>query len=409
MFRSVIRAYARAFSGLPRDVWMICAVLLINRCGTMVLPFLSLYLTGQRGISVAQAGTLLSVYGLGSLIGSYLGGWLSDEIGARRTQQLSLVIGGISMLAFTRLEELPAIAAGVLVMSIAVESFRPAAMTALTQAAPQHLQARAFALMRQAANLGMGIAPAVGGYLALQDYDWLFTADAVTCWLAAGALWIFRPPDKRPATATTDDAAAARVPHRDGPFLALMLFMLVTAIVLFQLFSTVPIYFRHAFDFREDMIGLMFGLNALLVLMFEMVLVHWAERRDRMRCVGVGAALLCVGLGMMPFGSSTAFVAMTVAVWSLGEMLSLPLVGAVVSERANPASRGRYMGMFSLAHAGAFMLAPLAGTFIFEHYGPDVVWYVTLSLAPPLFFGAIALKGPLGLGKIAVSSHRNTP
>ncbi len=409
MFRSVIRAYARAFSGLPREVWLVCAVLLINRCGTMVLPFLSLYLTGQRGISVTQAGTLLSLYGVGSLIGSYLGGWLSDEIGARRTQQLSLVTGGISMLAFTQLRELPAIAGGVLVMSIAVESFRPAAMTALTQAAPQHLQARAFALMRQAANLGMGIAPAVGGYLALHEYNWLFSADAVTCWLAAVALWVFRPKDKRPTAGTTGNAATARGPHRDGPFLALMLFMLVAAVVLFQLFSTVPLYFRQAYQFREDMIGLMFGLNALLVLMFEMILVHWAERRDRMACIGVGAALLCVGLGLMPFGSSVPFVAMTVAVWSLGEMLSLPLVGAVVSERANPASRGRYMGMFSLAHAGAFMLAPLAGTFVFEHYGPDFVWYVTFAMGLPLFFAAMALRGPLGLTRSALSSNRRAP
>ncbi len=184
MIRTIARTYRAAYSGLPRELWLLSLVLLVNRAGSMVLPFLSLYLTHERGLSVALAGRILALYGLGALVGSYIGGWLSDRIGPTRTQQLSLIASGFGYLWLSMLEGIFQISLAMFLLSIAVEAFRPAVMADTAQRTPADVRVRAFALLRLAANLGVGIGPAVGGYLVLYDYHWLFVVDAASCWIA---------------------------------------------------------------------------------------------------------------------------------------------------------------------------------------------------------------------------------
>ena len=109
MIRAVARAYYSAFSGLPRDVWLLAGVALVNRAGSMVLVFLSLWLTRSIGIGVAEAGRVLSLYGLGAIAGGFIGGWLSDRIGPLRAQQASLVLSGVGFLWVSQLRTVGAI------------------------------------------------------------------------------------------------------------------------------------------------------------------------------------------------------------------------------------------------------------------------------------------------------------
>ncbi len=126
-----------------------------------------------------------------------------------------------------------------------------------------------------------------------------------------------------------------------------------------------------------------------------MVLVHWAERRDRMTVVGVGALLVCLGFGLMPLGSTAAFAALTVVIWTVGEMLALPLLNAVVADRADSATRGRYMGLYNMAYSVAFILAPAAGTWVYDHLGPSALWIGVGALGVPLLAGSLALRRAL--------------
>jgi hypothetical protein len=73
LFRTIFSAYTGAFSGIPREVWLLAGALLVNRAGTMVLPFLSLYLTRDLGLTAVRAGQIIGCFGLGSMIGSYFG------------------------------------------------------------------------------------------------------------------------------------------------------------------------------------------------------------------------------------------------------------------------------------------------------------------------------------------------
>ena len=392
MIRTVAATYRAAFSGLPRDLWLLSLVMLVNRAGTMVLPFISLYLTQERGAPVTTAGAILSLWGVGSAVGAWAGGWASDRIGPERTLVVCLAGSGILFLWVGALRSLTTIAIGVFVLSVVSESFRPACMTAMARRSPARLRVRAFALLRLAVNLGMGIGPALGGWLALYDYEWLFVADAATCW-AAGFLML-----RLPAVTRVEDQAPAGgrgragSPWSDRPFLLLLGLVTLLAIVFFQIMSTMPLYFREVYEFRESAIGLLLALNAAIIVAFEMVLIHRAERRDPMTLVGLGAFLICLGFALMPLGGSAAWIAGTIAVWTLGEMLALPLLNAVVAGRAGAANPGRHMGLYTMAYSLAFIGAPAAGTFVYEHLGPDFVWYCAGAAGVPLGLAFVLLR-----------------
>ncbi|HXV77303.1 MAG TPA: MFS transporter [Candidatus Polarisedimenticolaceae bacterium] len=365
-------------------MWLLSAVMLVNRAGAMVLPFIALYLTQERGMAVTAAGRVLSVYGLGSVAGSWLGGWVSDRVGPDRALLASLAGSGVAFLCVGGLSDFWPITIGVFFLSVISEAFRPACMSAMAHRAPAELRVRSFALLRLAANLGVGIGPAAGGVLALHDYRMLFVVDALTCWLAAWLLIRF------PATRTTvehapvDGQAPARSPFADGPFLLLLALVTVLAIAFFQVFSTLPLYLRESYGLREDAIGLLLAANAAIIVLFEMVLIHRAERYDRMSVVAVGAALVCLGFGLMPFGQSMAWAAFTVVIWTIGEMLALPMLNVVAAERAGPLRHGRYLGLYTMAYSVAFAIAPASGAWVYATVGTDSLWYAVGLLAVPL-------------------------
>ena len=397
MLRAVLRTYQAAFAGLPRDVWLLASVALVNRAGSMVLPFISLYLIEERGLSIALAGKLVALYGLGSLAGSWVGGFASDRFGPDRTIVASLALSGGCFLFLAMQRETWAIALGVFALSLTAETFRPAVMTSMGERAPDALQVRSFALLRLAINLGLTVGPALGGLLAVRGYVWLFLVDAATSW--AAALLLLRSPRGAgsAAHAAPDRRAAARSPWSDRPFLLLLGLSFGLAAVFFQIVSTLPLYLRQAYALPEDAIGGLLALNAVIVVLFEMVLVHWTEKRARMPLIALGCFLICAGFGLMPFGTSIGYAAFTVLVWTVGEMLALPLINTVVADRAARGNRGRYMGFYTMSFSAAFVVAPAAGTWVYDHIGPETLWHVVGLAGLPLALLALLLRGS-GLG-----------
>lgn len=394
MLAAVVRSYREAYSGLSRELWMLSLAMLINRAGSMVLPFLALYLTNDRGLSVGGAGRILALYGIGAIGGSFIGGWAADRIGATQTQQLSLLFGGIGYLWISFLSSIGAIAVGIFCLSVVVEAFRPAVMADIGQRAAKGQQMRAWALLRLAANVGVGIGPVIGGYLALVGYRWLFVADALTCWLAMALLLRSLAPVARPLD-DEDDAAKVGSPWRDGPFLWLMSLVVLLATVFFQFWSTLPLYLRDHFAMQEHSIGLLLAVNPALIIVLEMVLIRAVEGWKRLPLIGFGAFCVCFGMALMPFGQGWLFAALTVSIWTLGEMLTLPLINGVVADQATASTRGRYLGVFTMTFSCAFVFAPAGGTWIYETLGPRTLWIAIGFLGPVLWIWALALRSPL--------------
>jgi len=394
--RAMLSAYRAAFAGLPREVWLLAGALLVNRAGTMVLPFLSLYLTRSLDLSAANAGVIIGFFGFGSMAGSFIGGWLSDRMDTVRVQELSLLASGFGFLAFTQLESFTALAGGVLVLAAISDAFRPALMAAVAHRSSPENRARAFALIRLAANLGMAIGPAAAGVLAVYGYAWIFVGDALTSWAAAVMLLaMFRADDPGRSDDRRQSRGRVGSPWRDLPFLGFMLLLVVLAMAFFQVWSTVPLYLRSFYGMSERSIGFLLALNALIIVLTEMLLIRAVENRDRMRMVGLGAFLVCGGLAILPLGPGWMVAVVFMVVLTIGEMLSMPITNAIVAERAGAQSVGRYMGVYTLAFSTAFVIGPIAGTAVYQHLRPQTLWLGIGAVGIALALAFAALSRPL--------------
>jgi predicted MFS family arabinose efflux permease len=391
MIRGVVDLYRRAYAGLPRRAWILFVVLLVNASGTMVVFFLTLYLTRKLGFSLLQAGQAMSAYGLGSLAGSYLGGWLSDRVGSTNVQKASLLFQGVLYILLGGARTPWAVFGLVFVVAIAVGAIHPANGTSMSRLCPPELQAKGFALNRLANNLGVTVGPALGGFLALVDYRLLFWVDGATC-LAAALLFalIWKNPERElRAAAAAQTAAPRRSPWRDIPFLFLMVIVAGWCALFVQILTTFPIYMRTVYGFAENRIGQLLMINTLLIVLFEMLIMDAIKKFPATRFIGYSFLLTGTGLALLPLGRSFLFAALAMAVMTLGEMLSMPLMGAIIAGRSGPESRGSYMGLFSFAFSFSMVLAPAAGTAVYESFGPTALWF-GCGAAGLLLFAAFA-------------------
>jgi predicted MFS family arabinose efflux permease len=168
----------------------------------------------------------------------------------------------------------------------------------------------------------------------------------------------------------------ARSPWRDIPFLLMMVIFFVWSVVFIQVLTTFPLYMRNVYGLAENRIGQLYAVNTVMIVFLEMILMEKIRKYSQALMINISFVLLGVGMVMMPLGRGFAFGALTVAVWTFGEMLSMPLVTALIAGRADDSPRGRYLGLNSFAFSLAFIVAPVVGTAIYDGLGPDAVWYV---------------------------------
>jgi predicted MFS family arabinose efflux permease len=391
MLARIARNYRDAYAGLPRMAWILSLVELVNRSGTMVIFFLGIYVTQELGYSVIQAGHILGVWGVGSLTGAYLGGWLCDRIGAHTVQKLSLLLTGMLFVVVSFVTRFPVMLGLVFVTGLVSDALHPANGTAMIRACPPDLRVKGFALNRLAANLGVTIGPVVGGYLALRDYHLLFWVDGATCLLAAAVLSFFLRDGRSGAPITVTGGDGGISPWRDRVFLALTGLMFGLGLIFSQLFSTFPLYLKDAYGLLETGIGYTIAVNTVLIIVFEMLLMHRLRHHPPARVLAVGVLFFGWGYAMMPLGRGFAFAALTVAIWTVGEMLTLPTISGLVANRAGESHQGRYMAVFSLSFTLTSIVGPVAGTEVYSRWGGDWVWVGVGLLSLLLWCGFRAL------------------
>lgn len=380
----LLNLYRKAYGGISRPVWLLALVMLVNRSGTMVIPFMTVYLTRQLHFTLGQAGLVMSLFGVGSIAGAYLGGRLTDRIGHYFVQINALILGGLGFIALGQLQTLSQLCIGIFLLSLIAETFRPANGAAIANYSNNENRTRAYSLNRLAVNLGWSIGPLLGGFLATLGWDYLFWVDGLTCIAAGVVLLLFLP---RPAaannSATEPDYAVSILPkqsaYRDKTYLWFIFFVVFNAIAFFQFFFVVPVYFRQVLGLSEFQIGLSMSLNGLLIVAVEMLLVYRLDGRRNPLTYIIGGVLLN-GLAFLLMNIFAGFVVAAVLTCVLaitfGEMLSMPFMNAYWASRANDRNRGQYAGLYSMAFSVAHILAPTVGAQVGQRAGFTVLWYL---------------------------------
>ncbi len=386
-----LKNYFKVYEGLSKPTWMLALVMLVNRSGAMVVPFLGVYLVNHLGFSLENAGILLSCFGIGAVAGSSIGGWLTDKFGHFKVQLFSL-IGVIPLfILLPHLTTMFSLAAGILALSMVSDIFRPANSVSLAYYAKPENLVRSFTLNRMALNLGFSIGPALGGFLAAISYDLLFYGNAVGATLAA-LIFYFYFRNKKGTSRDIDDAAIVKLPnqspYRDIPFMLFTFLSILFAICFFQLFSTLPIYYRDVYQLTEKSIGIILAFSGIVIFCLEMGVVHFAERKST-----AGNAII---IGVVFCGLAFCSLIITHAIWLLyismlllciSEMLVMPFTATVTLQRSNAKNRGAYMGLNSLALSAGLIFAPWWGTKTAANYGFNVLWIGTGLLMLVTAFG----------------------
>jgi len=372
----------RGVAGLPASVWIVFATTFVNRAGTMVVPFMVLYVTRHLGVRPALAGMALTVYGLGGLVTGPIAGRLCDRLGAFAVLRGALVLSGLVLLAFPLASRFGTFLAITFVWSLVAESVRPATMAALTSVVRPEQRKVAVAVNRLGINLGMSVGPAVGGFLATVSFPLLFVVDGASA-LAAGlvltALLAWRPLTPLAGGRLGDDPLPPEDRRgasvlRDPRAVVFLTGVFLMGVVFYQHEGAMPLFLVRDLHYRESFYGLLFVVNTVLIVVAEvplnLAMAGWSHRRTMV----LGAVLYALGFGSMAVLHSAPGLLLSAVVWTFGEMIAIPASGAYAADIAPPGRTGQYAGAYASMFSLAILVGPWAGTIALEQFGGTALW-----------------------------------
>lgn len=363
--------------GLPRPFWLLFIGTFINRLGGFVIPFLTLYLTSQREIPVSQAGLIVSLFGAGSFIAQLSGGEFSDRLGRKPVLLTSFLITPFIVLILGLTRSIWMIAACTFILGLFTDLYRPAVSAAVADLVPPQDRPRAYGYIYWAINLGFAVAPVLAGLLAGYSYFYLFLGDGLTT-LLFGLIVLFGLRETRPAEAAhhashTSAAERFRQLKRAPVLLWFSLITLFFGMIYMQGNVTLPIdMLSHGLGPKEY--GLAIAINGILIVLFTIPISNMAVRWPRFETISIAAILSGVGFGFTAFADTLPLFALSVAIWTLGEIAATAVAPSIIADLSPVELRGLYQGIFGSAWGLAFFLGPILGGWTFEAFGPGLLW-----------------------------------
>ncbi len=385
---------ANVRGAVPRAYWYVWWGTLINRLGGFVIPLLTIYLTTVRGHSVGEAGTVVSIFGLGQVAASLAGGQLADRVGRRATFVISLYGGAGAMLGLAFARDLAEITVMVGVVGFVGELYRPAVGALIADIVPPERRVEAYGLLHWVINIGFAFAAVVGGLLAEVDFTILFVADAATMAIY-GTIVLALVPETRPVASAASTGKPSASWLVDGPFLVFVGLSFLLTLLPIQ--SGAPLAAHMTWQgFSPATYGLVMAVNGMLIIVLQPLLAAWSAKRDATQML-IAAALLygCFALhGIAGPGTLGACIhATAVAIWTLAEIIEGPTRSTLVAAMAPADARGRYQGAMVMSWGAAYFVGPQLGTLIWDDVGPMALWLGCAGLAIAVAIG-YAATGP---------------
>lgn len=398
MITKTINLYKNAYSGLTKEIWLLSVVMLINRSGTMVLAFMTLY-CNHLGFTLQQGGFVVAVYGAGSIVGALVGGKVSDSVGFYYVQFGALVLGGTMFIVLGQMQTYLSICICTFFLSMINESFRPANATAIALYSTPENRTQSFSLVRLSVNLGWGIGSALGGLLAAVNYKLLFWVDGFTNISAAFMLLLLLPKiTKQQQHYSVSEKSVKdkiRSPYNDKKFLSFLAIQILFAACFFQLFTSIPLFFKKELHLSEFNIGLILSANGILIALIEMVLVFKLEgKRPYLVLMSYGSILMAIAFLILniSFFNGVVLAVSCMFVITMAEMVAMPFMNSFYIARSTDRTRGQYAGMYTMGWSLAQVIGSSAGTFYAEKFGFTNLWFVVASICVVAALGFYRLQ-----------------
>ena len=399
--KTLFKNYLSTFSGLSREVWWLALITFINRSGTMVIPFLSLYLKDDLQFSFDQIAWIMSAFGLGSVIGTWIGGKLTDSIGYYKVMVRSLLSTGFLFIALQYLNTFTSICIGIFLVMVVADTFRPAMFVAMSVYSKPENKTRSVTLIRLAINLGFSAGPAIGGFIiTAMGYGGLFWVDGITCILAT--LLLIRVLNPRKAKAIDEITIKNPVSvYKDKPFWIFFAAMTIFGIIFLQYFSTIPLYYKDIHSLTEFEIGVLLGLNGFFIFLLEMPLIKWLEstKYSKIGLTLIGLFLTILSFYALNISSWTGILIVGMLFMTIGEMIAFPFSNAFAMDRAKKGKQGEYLSMYVMSFSIAHIFGHNAGLRLVDSFGYTNTWYIMIAL------GAIGILLLYYLKRILISKN----
>ena len=351
----------------------------------MVVPFMTMYLTQQLGVSISKAGFVMSLFGVGAIIGAVIGGKLTDRIGSYYIQIATLIGGGIMFIILGQMKSYTAICVVTFLLAIINEAFRPANSVAIAHYSKDENRTRSYSLNRLAINLGWAVGGGLGGLVASFNYELLFWVDGITNLSGAALLYFVLAPSRNVATQQKVNLkkVAGKTAYRDTNYLIFIFLLFLFAMCFFQLFTTIPVFYKEQFHLSVFFIGMIMAFNGLLIAVFEMIIIFKLEgKRPLLHFISSGIVLIAFAYLMLtiPGVDKALLVIIVMLLFTVGEIISMPFMNSYFIARTLPHNRGQYAALFTVAWASAQAIGPFAGALIAENFSYNVLWIVVAAV-----------------------------
>ena len=379
--KGIYSSYIANFRGLSHEIWLLAFVTFINRAGAMVIPFLSLYLINVEGFDLPHVGWIMSCFGLGSIVGTYFGGRLTDSIGFYKVILFSLMFGGIGFVLLQFIDTFYGFCLSIFLLTLITDSGRPAIFVAAdTYSRPENIT-RSITLIRLAINLGFSVGPLAGGLIIAHiGYSSLFWIDGISCILASFGVIILLTPKKQKETNIIKPKVVKEgvPPYLNKLFILFFVIMVANSLAFVQYFSVMPIFYEKVYFLTEDLIGWLLFINGATIVIFEMPLIGWLDRKKVSKTMATFWGVFFLGLSFLVLNLSSWSGILVVAVFlmTLGEMIGFPFSNALALEMAPKGRKGSYMGLYSMSFSFAHLLGHNGGMNMVNTFGYFTTWNV---------------------------------
>lgn len=378
---------------LPTTFWWLWTAQLVVWIGRFVVPYMTIYLTSQVGMSATEAGLVVAAYGVGVVVSALSGGVLADRIGRRRVLVGSELLS-VAVLVVIPFVEGKFVVAGLLaVYGLFNGAAGPVISTMIGDlVAPRHRRT-AFNYNYWAVNLGYAIGPLAAGFMAESSFALLFWAQAALVLVSTLVVLAKVPETRVPTTPCSDVPTSTTTPVlgtgerggllgvlTDRVFMTFVAVMFVYSIVYVQSTSTLPLVLTEQ-GHPSSHYGMLLTLNGVLLCVLQLPTARVLNRWTRDAVIVAAICVTAVGFGLQAWATTLTFYFVTVAIWTLGEMGSHPQAQSLTADLADPRRRGRYQGVYGLTHSLALAVGPVAGGFVLDAWGAQAIWLGAGALA----------------------------